>query len=120
MLIHLYCTRQSKIGVVHVVQVCLSTSVLLIYFTREPSELVQELLGLPCTGPVCDLAVQPALVLVRLDEIVEASVAAAEHNILPGSEGYARQIYSPRRMHAKDAHLRIRRTGQKSLEPSPT
>lgn len=43
------------------------------------SELVQELLHLPGPCPVVNTTVEAALVLVRLDEVVQSAVASAEH-----------------------------------------
>ena len=64
---------------------------------------------------------EAALLFVRLDEVVEASVASAEDQILPMciyehsvSETDAAQTWR------RDTHLRRRRTGQKSFDPSPT
>ena len=48
------------------------------------SELIEESFGFPCASPILDLTDEPTLVLVRFDQIVEATVPAAKDDILPG------------------------------------
>ncbi len=80
-------------------------------------ELIQEGFCFPSTCPVPDTAVKAAFVLIRLDQVVQATVATAEDDVLPAKGWLSRLSFA---RSGPETHFRRRRTGQKSLEPSPT